>query len=179
MKHHILLHKTFVSNHTSYRVPYSLVPAVKEHIEKLIKLKIIRKSNSSVSSPAFVIRKKNGDIRLVTDYRKLNECTEKSVYPHPSISDCLMQLEGAKIFSTIDFNSGYYQILMAEDSIPYTAFSICNEQYEFLRMPFGLTNAPKTFQKAMNRIFGHLPYIKIYLDDLLIHSTNYQNTLST
>ncbi|KRH93664.1 Transposon Tf2 [Pseudoloma neurophilia] len=41
-------------------------------------------------------------------------------------------------------------------------------QFEFVRMPFGLTNAPRTFQRAMNAILGHLPFVRVYLDDILI-----------
>lgn len=39
----------------------------------------------------------------------------------------------------------------------------------------GLTNAPKTFQQAMMNIFGKLSYVIIYLDDLLVHSSDIEN----
>lgn len=65
---------------------------------------------------------------------------------------------------------GYYQILMHEDSIAKTAFSICNQQYEFLRMPFGLANAPRTFQRAMTKLFDGFSFVKVYLNDILVHS---------
>ncbi|KAG0437728.1 Retrovirus-related Pol polyprotein from transposon gypsy [Dictyocoela muelleri] len=37
-------------------------------------------------------------------------------------------------------------------------------------MPFGLTNAPRTFQRVMNHLIGNFEYVKIFLDDILIHS---------
>ncbi|KAG0442604.1 Retrovirus-related Pol polyprotein from transposon 17.6 [Dictyocoela muelleri] len=61
---------------------------------------------------------------------------------------------------------------MDVNSIPYTAFSINNKRFEFLRMPFRLANAPRIFQKAMDRILGDLSYVKVYIDDILIHSEN-------
>ncbi|KAI5175606.1 hypothetical protein PAEPH01_2174 [Pancytospora epiphaga] len=39
-------------------------------------------------------------------------------------------------------------------------------------MPFGLTNAPRTFQRGMNKLLGDLPYVKIFLDDILVSSTS-------
>lgn len=62
---------------------------------------------------------------------------------------------------------------MCEDFIQYTAFSLSGEHFKYLRMPFGLNNAPKTFQMTMSRIFGEFDYVKIYLDNLLIHSKIY------
>lgn len=61
---------------------------------------------------------------------------------------------------------------MRECDIPKTAFTVAGEKYEFLCMPFGLVNAPRTFQRAMNDLFSHLNSVKVYLDDILIHSRN-------
>ena len=70
---------------------------------------------------------------------------------------------------------GYYQIELEEECIKYTSFVIDYEQYEFLRMPFGLKNAPMVFQQIMNNLLGHLKYVVIYLDDILIFSENLQD----
>ena len=62
---------------------------------------------------------------------------------------------------------------MAEDSIPYTAFTVGPLGfYECVRMPFGLTNAPATFQRLMESCLGdlHLLYCIIYLDDIIVFS---------
>ena len=62
---------------------------------------------------------------------------------------------------------------MAEDSIPYTAFTVGPLGfYECVRMPFGLTNAPATFQRLMESCLGdlHLQYCIIYLDDIIVFS---------
>ncbi|KAG0442034.1 Transposon Ty3-G Gag-Pol polyprotein [Dictyocoela muelleri] len=66
--------------------------------------------------------------------------------------------------------SGYYQIALKPDSKKYTALWIENTKYEWNRMPFGLTNAPKTFQRAMDKLFGDLSFVKVYLDDIVVHS---------
>ena len=44
--------------------------------------------------------------------------------------------------------------------------------FEFTRMPFGLCNAPQTFQRYMDSIFRDLPFVFVYIDDILIASKN-------
>ena len=44
-------------------------------------------------------------------------------------------------------------------------------------MPFGLTNAAQTFQRLMDRLFGHLPFVFTYLDDHLIASATMEEHL--
>jgi hypothetical protein len=79
-----------------YPIELARIPAVKAEIEKLLQLGIIRKSISPYASPAFPRPKKNGKIRLVVDYRILNEKTIKLGYPFPNIQYTLMDLKGSK-----------------------------------------------------------------------------------
>ena len=73
---------------------------------------VINKSSSSHNTRAYLILKKNGDLRLVVDYRLINEATIKQTSPLPNIQDYLIQLQGSIIFSQIDLRNGYYQIWM-------------------------------------------------------------------
>ncbi|KAG0420461.1 Retrovirus-related Pol polyprotein from transposon, partial [Dictyocoela roeselum] len=176
-EHKIKLKEDVIINKKPYKIPHSIMKPCQEELIKLENLGIIRKSISTFSSPAFPIKKKNGKLRIVVDYRKLNEITVPQYYPLPSIMDLIMHIGDSKIFTQLDLNSGYYQIPMAEESIQYTGFSICNQHYEFLRMPFGLVNAPRTFQQTMLSILGHLNFVKVFLDDVLIHSADIETHL--
>ena len=51
---------------------------------------------------------KDGSLRMVADYRGLNEVTIKNKYPLPMINDLFDRLQGAKVFSKIDLQSGYH-----------------------------------------------------------------------
>ena len=51
-----------------------------------------------MASPFFFVKKKDGKLRPVQDYRKLNAGTIKNKYPLPHIDDLLSQLSGAKVF---------------------------------------------------------------------------------
>ncbi|KRH92533.1 putative transposable element [Pseudoloma neurophilia] len=89
-----------------------------------------------------------------------------------------MSLKGFSVFSQLDLNSVYHQILIAEEDVHKTSFVIPHGQFEYLKMPFGLSNAPRTFQRAMNRLLGHLRFVRVYLDDILIMAENYEIHLS-
>ncbi|KAG0435740.1 Polyprotein P3 [Dictyocoela muelleri] len=84
------------------------------------------------------------------------------------------KLTNSKVLSQLDFNSGYYQIQLSEDSIPLTGFTICNQHYELVNMPFGLANAPRIFHQIMLTIPGDLMFVKAFIDDVFIHSENAQ-----
>ena len=49
-----------------------------------------------------LVEKKDGSLRMVVDYRALNEVRIKNKYPLPMINDLFEQLQGAKVFSKID-----------------------------------------------------------------------------
>ena len=174
-EHSIILRQICPINCRSYPIPFKLQPAVSTELVRLQKNNIIGPSSSNFVSPAFPVLKRDGSIRLVVDFRKLNAVTEKASYPLPDIRSSLAELKGKTVFTTLDLNMGYYQIPMSKDSIKYTSFIIGREQFEFYRMPFGLTNAPRTFQRAINFIVKDLSNVRVYLDDILIASETYQN----
>ena len=43
-------------------------------------------------------------------YIRLNAATIKDVYPLPRIEDALSRLEGARYFSILDMQAGYWQV---------------------------------------------------------------------
>jgi hypothetical protein len=92
----------------------------------------------------------------------------------PRIADILDNMLGSLWFSTLDLKSGYYQVAMSPASIEKTAFVTPDGHYEFLRLPFGLKNAPLHFSKIMFQAIGDLDFVKIYLDDITIHSTMFK-----
>ncbi|KAG0436442.1 Enzymatic polyprotein [Dictyocoela muelleri] len=97
---------------SEYSLPLGLRNEVEEHLSELLKAGIIKEEKTEFYSPAFIIRKENGKIRLVVDYRYLNSLTIKTHQYLPKISDILTSYKDSSIFSLIDLNQGHYQIRM-------------------------------------------------------------------
>lgn len=96
--------------------------AVRKHLQELLSSGIIRESESPFSSPIVVVKKKNGNVRLCIDYRKLNLQTIKDAYALPNLEETFAALNGSKWFTVLDLKSGYYQIEVEESNKPKTAF---------------------------------------------------------
>ncbi|KAK7879850.1 hypothetical protein WMY93_033485 [Mugilogobius chulae] len=172
VKHHIPLHDSTPFKQRARPIHPQDIEAVRRHLRELLEAGVIRESSSPFSSPVVVVRKKNGEVRLCIDYRKLNLQTVKDAYALPNLEESFSALSGSKWFSVLDLKSGYYQIEMSEEDKPKTAFVTPLGFWEFNRMPQGVTNAPSTFQRLMERCMGdlHLKEVLVFLDDLIIFS---------
>jgi hypothetical protein len=160
----------------AYRPAYRLSPAETQEVEKqvaeLLLQGLIEPSSSPFGAPVLFVSKPDGSLRMCIDYRLLNSQTIKNKYPLPRIDQLIDQLNGAKVMSSLDLQSGYWQIKLAPEDVHKSAFITPYGQYQFKCMSFGLCNAPSTFQAIMNKIFR--PYlgvfVLVYLDDILIYS---------
>ena len=141
-------------------------------VGKMLELGIIRPSKSEWASPVVLAPKGDGSLRFCIDYRRLNAVTKRDSYPLPRMDDCIDSLGDAKFFSTLDANSGYWQVPMRESDIEKTAFVTHDGLYEFRRMPFGLKNAPATFQRVLDLILAGFKWqtCLVYIDDVVIFS---------
>ncbi|QRW15647.1 Retrotransposable element Tf2 protein [Rhizoctonia solani] len=146
--------------------------ALKQHINEELATGKICPSTSSAGAPVMFVKKADGSLRLVVDYRKLNKVTHKNVYPLPRQDDLMAKLRNAKLFTKLDLRWGYNNVRIKEGDEWKTAFRTKYGLFEYLVMPFGLTNAPAAFQHFMNDLFRDLidVTVVIYLDNILIFS---------
>lgn len=82
---------------------------------------IIEESHSPYASPIVLVRKKNGELRMVLNYRRLNNLTKKDAYPLPCIEETFTLLSGSKWFTVLDLKSGYYKLEVEPFDRPKTA----------------------------------------------------------
>nr|VZI13897.1 unnamed protein product [Spirometra erinaceieuropaei] len=161
------------------RVPVHFQKQLEQTIKDMLDRHVIRPSSSPWASPIVLVKKKDGYLRLCVDYRKLNAVTVKDSFPLPRIDTTLEALAGAACFSTLDLQSGCWQVEMAPEDRPKTAFSIPSGLYEIETMPFGLANAPATFQRLMASVLRNLcpTACLVYLDDVIVHGSTVESHL--
>ena len=127
-------------------------------------------SNSPWCNAVVLVCKKDGGLHFCIDFRKMNAKTKKDSYLLLCIQETLNSLVGARVFSTLDLKSGFWQIMMDDESKQYTTFTVGNLGFfKCKRMPFGLCNVPATFQRLMQSCLEelNLTYCLIYLDDVI------------
>ncbi|KAJ8349066.1 hypothetical protein SKAU_G00276550 [Synaphobranchus kaupii] len=178
------VHKIHLVDDKPFRLPYRRVPP--NHYDKLRaalndmeERGIISKSNSEYASPLVLVWKKNGDLRICTDFRWLNARTVKDAHPLPHQADALAALGGNAYFSVMDLTSGFYNVPLHEDHRKYSAFSSPFGLHEYNRMPQGLSNSPATFMRMMLSIFGDENFTSLlcYLDDIMVFAPTEQLAL--
>ena len=148
---------------------------LEEFLKENLETNQIRPIKIPMASPFFFVKKKDGKLRPMQDYWKLNEMVIKNRYPLLLISELINKLTHAKIFSKMNIQWGYNNIRIKEGDEWKAAFQTNWGLFEPLVMFFGLTNSPATFQTMMNNIFREEiaeGWVVIYMDNILVFSKN-------
>ncbi len=153
-------------------LPRDQVKAIDEFFETRRKAGHVRESTSPHSSPTFCVRKATGGWRIVHAFNKLNAATVPAQTPIPRKDVIIDGMIHSTIFSCLDLMDGFYQILMRESDIPFTAVSTPSGMlWEWLVMPQGLSNAPATFNRCVTHLLRPVrAFAPSYFDDVFVHS---------
>ena len=180
----IVKHQIDTGNHPPIKQPPRRVPmhqqgTLRKHVEDMLQHGVVQPSTSPWAAPIVLVKKKDGTTRFCVDYRKLNDVTRKDAYPLPRIDETLDALAGAKVFTTLDLASGYWQVEMDAADREKTAFATRHGLFEFQIMPFGLCNAPGTFQRLMEFVLAGLQWqtCLVYLDDVVVYGRDFSEHL--
>ena len=162
-----------------YPVPHALRDVINKEVSDMLSLGIIEKSDSPYASPVVLVRKKDGTVRFCVDFRKLNQVILFDPEPIPNPEDLFSKLTTGKFFSKIDLTKGYWQIPMSERSKNVTSFVTPEGEYRFLYMPFGLVVAPAVFTRMMRELFGNIPNVVSFIDDICCYNSTWTEHLKT
>ena len=156
-----------------YAVPQAYEETTKKEFDRLVNIGVLKRDyNSPWAAASFIIPKKTGDVRVVTDFRKLNAVLKRKPFPLPKIADILQKLQGFTYATALDLSMGYYHIPLDEHTQDLCTTVVPWGKYKYLRLPMGIKNSPDIFQAVMAEILGDLAYVRVYLDDILLTTSD-------
>ena len=158
----------------AYPIPHIHVPTLKKEVDRLVKADVIELVDGMHAgpwcAPSFIVPKKDGRVRFITDYRKLNKWIKRKPWPMPHINDMLNDIGQFSYVTALDLSMGFYHFELSEELKQLTTFMLPWGLYRYKRLPMGLCVSPDLFQEHMVKLFADMPFIKVFIDDLLIFS---------
>ena len=151
--------------------PHALLKKVQAELSRMESMGVISKVDKPTEWCAGMVavpKRKSEEIRICVDLKPLNKSVLREVHPMPKVDETLAQLAGARLFSKLDANSGFWQIPLSETSRHLTTFLTPFGRYCFNKLPFGISSAPEHFQKRMSKILQGLEGVVCQVDDVLI-----------
>ena len=175
------------AKHRPRRVPVHLQDAFHEEVERLVKIDVLEKvteptewvnsfvivekviDSSNAHSPNHSIKK---SIRLCIDPKDLNEALEREPYYSRSIDELISMFAGAKVFTIVDMDKGYWQVVLHPESRKLTCMAFDIGRYQFKRLPMGSKVASNIFQRMLDSVYIGLPGVTGIADDMVIFGRN-------
>ena len=175
------------AKHRPRKVPVHLQDAFHEEVERLVKIDVLEKvteptewvnsfvivekviDSSNAHSPNHVIKK---SIRLCIDPKDLNEALEREPYYSRTIDELISMFAGAKVFTIVDMDKGYWQVVLHPDSRKLTCMAFDIGRYQFKRLPMGSKVASDIFQRMLDSVYIGLPGVTGIADDMVIFGRN-------
>ena len=118
---------------------------MQEAVQEFLEHGVIRPSNSPYNSPSLMVPKRDGEFRLVVDFRRINKFVITDPHPLPRILQIMEALGQAYYLSALDLLDIFNNLKVAEEDRPKTAFSTPDGHWKFIRLPMGLKNSPSIF----------------------------------
>ena len=123
---------------------------------------------SQYGTTVFIIPKKEGTVRFITDYCRVKHQLIINLYPLPKIGETMQQLEGFQYATELDLNMGYFTIRLSPASQDMTM--IVNEygKFKYNHLPIGMCSLGYIFQSKVDKLLGDIKGAKTYIDDILL-----------
>ena len=156
---------------TPRRVAIPLLNRVHQELERMERMGVIAKVEQPTEwcSGMVVVPKSNSRVRICMDLTKLNLSVKRERHPLSAVDPTLAQLAGARVFTKLDANLGFWQIPPSISSALLTTFITPFGRFYFRRLPFGISSAPEHFQRRMTEALTGLTGTVCLMDDILIY----------
>jgi len=157
--------------HAPWKVPVALREKVKAELRRMEKLDVIEKVTEPrawVSSMVTIWKPEKQKIQICMDPKDLNAAIEREHYPMRTIEEVMARMPGARVFSTLDAQCGYWQVKLDKASSELCTFNSPFGRYAYKRLPFGINTAGEMFQRLMTEMFEDLDGVEVIVDDILM-----------
>jgi hypothetical protein len=145
--------------HNPRQIPVAFREELKKTLAEMEEKGVIKKVDRPtdwVNSLVIAEKPKTGKLRICLDPRDLSKALKREHFQLPTIEDITTRLAGAKVFSKLNANSGYWQITVDESSQLLTTLYTPFGRYCFRHMPFGVKSAQEVFQKRIAQHFYNM-----------------------
>ena len=161
-----------------FTVPRAHESLFKRELDKLVRLGVLEPcGRAEWIAGTFIVPKRDGSARFVSDFRGLNKFLKRKVYPMPRIMDILARRKGYAFLSKLDISMQYYTFELTEESKNLCTIATPFGMYRYCRMPQGINQGPDIAQETMERIFRDIEDIENYFDDMAIFSDDWESHL--
>jgi transposase InsO family protein len=152
----------------------------KKELQHLVHSGVLERTGASEwASPTFIIPKKTGKARWVSDFRNLNKYLIRKQFPLPKIGDILAKRTGYKYFTKLDISMQYYTFELDDETSDLCTIATPFGLYRYKRLPMGVTPAPDIAQEIMDKLFHHLEECDVYIDDVGVFSNDYDEHIKS
>ena len=190
-------HGTFIrpvripTDGSSKSIPVNHVPQAHEadvdkEIQRMLDLEIIEDCSDpkGFNSPVYSVRKPNGKVRVVANFKDtLNKCLKNmDPYPMPHMDELFNRIgNGNEYFATLDLKSGYWQIVIDPEDRHKTAFTWNGRCLQYTRIAMGLTCAGQIFSRCVSEALQTVDMKKnlvTYVDDNLVFGKTFKDFIT-
>ncbi|CAG7729114.1 unnamed protein product, partial [Allacma fusca] len=161
-----------------YNPAKSLMDRIRQELLIMLALGIIEPSNSRYINPIVANLKKTGELRICINPVDLNPILEVNYNEAGLLDRIITDDPDARFFSSLDFVSGFWQLVLDESCQKYCAFQVDGRVYHFTRLPYGLKISSAEFVNLVNKVIPDDDGISKYVDDILLRSKTFKEMLA-